>query len=79
MKFATGVQERLKHLKSQHHVTLSLTRRIVETGAARQIGVSNYGPKTLRSAVSVVENGGGRIVTNQVETVIAIFDHNPRY
>ena len=75
----TEVQERLKHLISQHYVTLSFTHRIVKTGAARQIGVSNYGPKTLRSAVSVVENGGGRIVTNQVESIIALFDHNSRF
>ena len=50
-------------------MTLTFTSRIVETGAARQIGVSNYGPKTLRSAASVVENGGGRILTNQVKTI----------
>lgn len=77
MKFVTEVQERFKYLK--HNVTLSFTHRIVETGAARQIGVSNYGPKTLRSAVTVVENGGGRIVTNQVETIIALSDHNSRF
>lgn len=76
MKFATEMQECFKYLKSRHYVTLSFTHRMVKTGAARQIGVSNYGPKTLRSAVSVVENGGGRIVTNQVETIIALFDHN---
>jgi diketogulonate reductase-like aldo/keto reductase len=40
--------------------------RIVKDNSARQIGVSNYGPKTLRSAASVVAAGGGKIYTNQV-------------
>jgi diketogulonate reductase-like aldo/keto reductase len=40
--------------------------RIVKDNGARQIGVSNYGPKTLRSAASVVAAGGGKICTNQV-------------
>ena len=40
--------------------------RIVKDSNARQIGVSNYGPKTLRSAANIVAAGGGKIYTNQV-------------
>ena len=40
--------------------------RLVADKKATQIGVSNYGPKTLRTAFGVVEKGGGRIFSNQV-------------
>ena len=40
--------------------------RLVADKKAVQLGVSNYGPKTLRAAAAVVEKGGGKICTNQV-------------
>ena len=40
--------------------------RLVADKKAVKLGVSNYGPKTLRAAAAVVEKGGGKVCTNQV-------------
>jgi pyridoxine 4-dehydrogenase len=46
---------------------LKAFNRIVKDKKAKQIGVSNYGPKTLRKVVNIVEKDGGKICSNQVQ------------
>jgi pyridoxine 4-dehydrogenase len=41
--------------------------RLVEDKKAKQLGVSNYGPKTLKKVVDIIEMGGGKVQTNQVQ------------
>lgn len=45
---------------------LTAFNKLVQSKGATQIGVSNYGPKSLRRVSEIVKKGGGKIVSNQV-------------
>jgi pyridoxine 4-dehydrogenase len=51
----------------QESAYLEAFGELVRTKKATQIGVSNYGPKTLRKVSNIVAKNGAKIMSNQVQ------------
>lgn len=51
----------------QETAYLNAFNKLVADKKATQLGVSNYGPKTLKKVVAIIEKGGGKVQTNQVQ------------
>jgi pyridoxine 4-dehydrogenase len=64
-------------LRWQEKSYLDAFNGLVDTGSARQLGVSNYGPKNLKRVLALTKGNSNRILSNQVGR--QLYSCAPRY